>query len=133
MRWMMMVIVFISAPVFSMSFNYKKLPKKDEITPLELFQSPIQPGGKWGLNINLENAFKAIVRKVKKKILTPLERRKLLESYCDVLVESEEELVKFRNDDRPVKNWKKIYAEMKARVRTAIMERLISEYGGVSR
>lgn len=87
-----------------------------EMSPLQLYVSPLQPGGSYGLQINWSNVLRGISPKLAKKIDRGVS---LIDQYAAVLTESDDELVKFRNDDRPWikkehggRSWKDVYKEM---------------------
>lgn len=93
-------------------------PETREVSPLELFASPLQPGGK-GLTVNWMNVLRAVAPKIAKKID---KGRSLVEMYTDNLVETDPEIVAFRNDDRPMKDWKKKLKAMKEEKRKHYFE-----------
>lgn len=78
------------------------------ITAIELFASPIQPGGKYMLGINWMN----VLRLAAPKLAAKMDKgRSLIDRYVDNLVESDPDVVAFRNDPKPNRNWK---SELKA-------------------
>ncbi len=125
MRWILILFILASATTQAMSLDFSKLPKHqaqtDEVTPLQLFASPIQPGGSYGLTVNLANLWKGLTKKYQNKA-------KLLDEFAKVLVESDEELVALRNDDRPEKGFWKRYKEQKAAKLAAIKAELVQRY-----
>lgn len=124
MRCLLTVLFILGAATQAMSLDFSKLPKQtqtDEITPLQLFVSPIQPGGSYGLTVNLGNLWKGLTKKYQDKT-------KLLDEYAKVLVEYDEELVRLRNDDRPEKGFWKRYKALKAEKLAQIKADLIARY-----
>lgn len=92
-----------------------------EMSGYDLFRSPIQPGGKWAINVNWGNVLKSLSGKMKNKM-------KLLEEYAAVLVESDPELIAMRNDDRPEKGFWKRYKALKAKKLAECKAELIERY-----
>lgn len=72
-----------------------------------LFRSPIQPGGTWGLNLNLKNAWEEAKAVVSEKAANAEEaaknavarNNKFLSQYAYVLAESDPAFVKLKGDD----------------------------------
>lgn len=92
-----------------------------QVSGFDLFRSPIQPGGKWAINVNWGNVLKSLNGTMKNKM-------KLLEEYAAVLVESDPELIAMRNDDRPEKGFWKRYKALKAKKLAECKAELIERY-----
>lgn len=72
----------------------------DSLTPLQLFASPIQPGGKYGLGLNILNLARAVAPN--SKLVKKLDKgRSLIERYADMMVACDEDIRAMVNDDRP--------------------------------
>lgn len=138
MRWLILTMICISTlNASAMSFldkeHSKKLAKEAKATrsksaqshieapcslsPLQLFQSPIQPGGKYMLSGNLVNLLvlclgekHPLVRKITKGM-------SLVDRYAEVLLESDSDLIEFRNNPAPHRGWKIEYKALKDRKR----------------
>ena len=95
----------------SCALEAQKQTGSGEMSPLQLFASPIQPSwGKLMMGVNVTNTLRLISPKLAKKLARG---KSLIEQYVDNLVETDEEVVKFRNDDRPLRNWKMILRALK--------------------
>lgn len=85
------------------------------LTALELQASPIQPGGSWGLTLNLFNA------------LAPPDVQLALERAASAMVESDEDFVAFKSDPTPVPDYAKACEQYRARLIPVYKEYLIKQ------
>ena len=72
----------------------------DTISPLALFASPLQPGGR-GMTINWMNALRVAAPKLAKKLD---KGRSLIDMWAQTQVDSDEEIRAMVNDDTPHAN-----------------------------
>lgn len=85
------------------------------LTALELQASPIQPGGSWGLTLNLFNT------------LAPPDVQQALERAAAAMAESDEDFVAFKTDPTPVPDYAKACEQYRARLIVYYKEYLIKQ------
>jgi len=85
----------------------------DGMNPLQLFASPLQPGGK-GLQVNWMNVLRVAAPKLAKKLD---KGRSLIDLWVETQVAADEEIRALNNDDRPDRDYKKKLKALKDRKR----------------
>lgn len=96
------------------------------ITGLELFRSPIQPGGSYGLSLNVMNLIRWIAPNC--KLVKKFDRgMSMLDLYVDNLVETDEEVIAFRNEPVGDNNWKVKLKALKDRKRVEYRASLLRQ------
>ena len=102
-------------------FNHLK-PEQKEVSPLELFASPFQPGGKYGLSVNILNALRWVAPE--SKIVKKMDGGKgLVDRWAEGMVACDPELRALWNDDRPYES-KEARLAGEARIKALKAEKL---------
>ncbi len=135
--WKILILtVFISAQAHAMSFptdqTWKKLKheaKKEHstlrsgqdtvegLTPLQLFTSPLQPGGSYMLNINWSNLWSWLRMKSHKTLSQSqllINKSALIERYAKVLVDCDDDVRALQDSPAFDNGWKAKLATLKA-------------------
>lgn len=135
MRWLLLTMICISTlNANALSFNYDKLGKGEKLKPvsatvghanpaepnqferecvltsIQLFTSPLQPGGKYMLGVNWMNVLRLVAPKVAAKMdnaRTPIERLAMIFLECD------EDIRALNADPRPDRDYKTKLLELK--------------------
>lgn len=99
----------VSATAGPASHAEKNQSERDAgLTPLQLFTSPIQPGGRYMLGVNWMNVLQLVSPTLAAKLNKGLSA---VDRYVEVLLDSDSDIVAFRNDPTPHRGWK---TELKA-------------------
>lgn len=101
----------------------------DSLTQLQLFASPIQPGGGKGLSINLVNTLRLISPKLAKKLTRG---KSILDLWVETQVAADEDIAALNNDDRPDKDYKKKLAALKAQKKEYYTQRALEMAAGMA-
>lgn len=141
MRYFLLMLAFsamlmnsANAMVFPTKETWKELQKsahasesRPQLTPLQLFASPLQPGGKWGMGLNFLNLARAVAPN--SKLVKKLDKgRSLIERYADMKVACDEDIRAMVNDDRPheskaaKKKWEQDLKALKAAKRLQYLD-----------
>lgn len=94
--------------------------KPFEMRSLDLFRSPIQPGGSWGVTLAPQNILLQL-----KKLNS---RLKMLNLYVATLVDSDDAVIALRNDPAPDANWKAKLRALEAETFERLKLEVIQEY-----
>lgn len=97
-------------------------PSIEQLSPLEMFASPIQPGGK-GLQVNWMNVLRVAAPKLAKKLD---KGRSLIDLWVETQVAADEEIAALNSDPRPDKDYKKKLKALKERKKAEYKDRAIS-------
>lgn len=99
----------------------------DSLSPLQLFASPLQPGGK-GLSINLVNTLRLISPKLAKKLTRG---KSLIELWVETQVAADEDIAALNNDDRPDKDYHKKLKALKEQKKAYYTQRALEMAAGM--
>lgn len=95
------------------------------LSAYQLFLSPIQPGGSYLMTINPMNLYRSVRGLRMSPSQKQIEQMKLLEKYVEVQVDSDPDVVAFRNNPAPNKNWKAELKAMKEAKRVSYRDTLV--------